>query len=177
MPFAVRANVPGVTRNQNLARFLHQHFIAQGQATAAQSFHPRPDSDQITVSRRGYETGVHLRDGQVEAPGFKAGVVAPFLAHILAAPHLKPDEVIGVIDHAHGICLGVTDADGSLDNFSILHHTTYLSHTSAIIPANRTKRYGLESLNMSQAFLREGLKKRYRLPALRRKPKARATPR
>ncbi len=49
------------------------------------------------------------------------GVVAALLAHVFAAPHLEPDDVIGVVDDAHGVGLGVADSQCHLYYLPVAH--------------------------------------------------------
>ena len=88
------------------------YLINKGQAAAADLGYLRPDRHQVLIISRRF----------IAALGFGDDHKSVFLIlHLLvgetartaqlAAPHLEPDHVIGIVNNAHLVGLGVADAN------------------------------------------------------------------
>src|SRR5204863_299400 len=95
---------------------LESRSAAMSGATAAvsprrQLAHPAAHPHQIVVARRGAEANVDLGHREVHALLLQLFVGDAGLAHQLGAGAVEPDQVVGVVDHAHLIGLRVVDAE------------------------------------------------------------------
>src|SRR5207249_4691060 len=72
----------------------------------------RASSSTTPSSRGGAVADVDFGDGEVDALLLELLVGQPRLAHQLGAGAVEPHEVVGVVDHAHLVGLGIIDAQG-----------------------------------------------------------------
>src|SRR5207249_2374655 len=86
--------------------------VAEGDAPGRELAHPAADPHQVVVAGGGAVADVDFGDGEVDALLLELLVGKPRLAHQLGAGAVEPDEVVGVVDHAHLVGLGIIDAEG-----------------------------------------------------------------
>ncbi|PYP57688.1 MAG: hypothetical protein DMD44_09630 [Gemmatimonadetes bacterium] len=101
----------GHTGREQIARGRTIDGIAEGDASRLHLADPAAHPDQIVVARRRAEADIDLGHREVHALLLQLFVGDPGLAHQLGAGAIEPDQVVGVVDHAHLIGLGVVDAE------------------------------------------------------------------
>src|SRR6266566_1060595 len=100
----------GLARGEQVVRPRPLDRVAEGDAPGRELAHPAADPHQVVVAGGGAVADVDLGDGKVDALLLELLVSEPRLAHQLGAGAVEPDEVVGVVDHAHLVGLGIIDA-------------------------------------------------------------------
>src|ERR1019366_7164046 len=83
-------------------------LVAEMQQRIAHIDQARPNGDHVIVAGRGFVAAAHVYDGDVRAVlllHFAIGEAE--LAQHFHPAHLKPDDEVGVIDHAHLVRLRI----------------------------------------------------------------------
>ena len=75
------------------------------------------DADSFAIAAAADVAQLGLSDGESIAAGFNQSIIAAQIAHILTTPFFEVDQIVGMMNHAHGISLCV--AHGKL-GFSCL---------------------------------------------------------
>jgi hypothetical protein len=84
---------------------------------------------EIAVAGRGVIASMCFRNWEKVASRLPLYIVLPTGTKVFAAPCLEPDEIVGMIDDAHGVCLGVTNTECCLDGVSWVHVSTSRNST------------------------------------------------
>src|SRR5256886_2014940 len=95
---------------EQIARGRAVDGVAERHAPRRQLADPAADPQQVVVACRRPEAHVDLGHREVDALLLQLLVGDPGLAHQLGAGAVEPDQVVGVVHHAHLIGLGVIDA-------------------------------------------------------------------
>src|SRR5438876_1879669 len=101
-----------LARGEQLARPRPLDRVAQRHASGRELAHPATDLYQVVVPGGGPVTHADFGDGEEDALLLELFVGQPRLAHQLGAGAIEPDQVVGVVDHAHLVGLGIVDAQG-----------------------------------------------------------------
>src|SRR2546422_4527904 len=101
-----------LARGEQLARPRPLDRVAERHASGRELAHPATDLYQVVVPGGGPVTHADFGDGEVHALLLELFVGQPRLAHQLGARAVDPDQVVGVVDHAHLVGLGIVDAQG-----------------------------------------------------------------
>lgn len=126
---AAQKNVPG-TAGSHAAAF-HGHLIVEGDKAAADVGDFREDDHLIVKARRTHVTAVRLRDRQKDAVfNFHFAVTKADRLAVFHASHFHPDQVVGVVNHAHLIGLGVSDPN---DCFVFRHSLQIVAATATSV--------------------------------------------
>src|SRR6266704_1713851 len=102
----------GLARGEQVVRPCPLDRVAEGDAPGRELAHPAANPHQVVVAGGGAVADVDFGDGEVDALLLELLVGQPRLAHQLGAGAVEPDEVVGVVDHAHLVGLGIIDAQG-----------------------------------------------------------------
>src|SRR5256886_10487294 len=102
----------GLARGEQVVRPRPLDRVAEGDAPGRELAHPAADPHQVVVAGGGAVADVDLGDGEVDTLLLELLVGQPRLAHQFGAGAVEPDEVVGVVDHAHLVRLGIIDAQG-----------------------------------------------------------------
>ena len=108
----------------------HDDLVGEGHLAAPRFLNPGSNRDQVTVAGGGQVAGLYFDDGQVMALGFHVSIASALLVHVFTSPHLEPDDVVGVVDDAHSIGLGIANPQCRL-YYSAFAHADVL-----VIPSN-----------------------------------------
>ena len=84
------------------------NFIAKMQQRLAHVDQPRADGDQVIITGRGLEAAMNIGYGDMRVVFmFHVAIGEAKLAQHLHSPYLEPDDVVGVVHHAHLIGFGI----------------------------------------------------------------------
>src|SRR2546427_6476510 len=100
----------GLARGEQVVRPRPLDRVAEGDAPGRELAHPAADPHQVVVAGGGAVADVDLGDGEVDALLLELLVGQPRLAHQLGPGPVEPDEIVGVVDHAHLVGFGIIDA-------------------------------------------------------------------
>src|SRR5690242_4006577 len=95
---------------EELARRRPLDGIPERHAPGRELPHPAAHLHQIVVARRPAVLDAHLGNREVHALLLELLIRQARLTHQLGARAIEPDEVVGVIDQPHLVCLGIIDA-------------------------------------------------------------------
>src|SRR6266513_81014 len=102
----------GLARGEQVVRPCPLDRVAEGDAPGRELAHPAANPHQVVVAGGGAVADVDFGDGEVDALLLELLVGQPRLAHQLGAGAIEPDQIVGVVDHAHLVGLGIVDAQG-----------------------------------------------------------------
>ena len=109
---AVHEDVAGVAGGQGPAAFRQAHFIGEGHHARVGLLHPSLDHHLVVETRRRAVPAGGFGHRQEHAVlVFHVAIVEAQRLAQLHAPHLHPDQVVRVVDHAHAVGFGVTHAE------------------------------------------------------------------
>src|SRR4029077_14133691 len=86
--------------------------IPERDAPRRELTHPATHVDQVVVPRRAPVAHAHVGHGEIDTLLLELLVRETRLAHQLRSGAIEPDQVVGVINHAHLVGFGVIDAQG-----------------------------------------------------------------
>jgi hypothetical protein len=99
-------------------------LVTEGDTSAMHLFQPGMNDYLIAIAGWGMIASMCFRDREKVTLLLPLYIVLPAGTKVLATSYLEPDEVVGMVDDAHGVCLGVTDAEGHLDGAFRVHVLT-----------------------------------------------------
>src|SRR6184192_759488 len=102
----------GLAGGEQLARRRPVHRIPEGHPPGRELAHPAAYEHEIVVAGSGPVTDADGGNGEEDALLLELFVGQPRLAHQLGAGAIEPDQVVGVVDHAHLVGFGIVDAQG-----------------------------------------------------------------
>jgi hypothetical protein len=124
LPCGVEAEVFGLTFYQGLPGPLPQHLIPEADRAPLEGMQEGPYLDYLIIAGGLAILTPGLGNYDIVARRLEIAVVESPLAAKFRAAHLKPDEVIGVVDHPHGIGLCVADLHINLHTIVTAHPST-----------------------------------------------------
>src|SRR5256884_1466999 len=101
-----------LARGEQLARPRPRDRIPEGHAPGRELAHPATHLHQVVVPGGDPVAHADFGDGEVEALLLELLVRQPGLAHQLGPGPVEPDQIVGVVDHAHLVGFGIIDAQG-----------------------------------------------------------------
>src|SRR5579884_2090550 len=111
--FVIDDNVRGLAFSQQQIVGLSVNLISEDQDAPPHSRKASLDQDFVVITGRRFVATLRLRDNDAEAVfPLHVAVFEAMLPAKLRPANLKPNEVIGVIDHAHLVRLSVADTKG-----------------------------------------------------------------
>jgi hypothetical protein len=123
-PFGINAEVFCLSFYQGLPGPCADNLIYEADRTTPQGLEGGPYRNQLVVLRRPSVFAQCLGNYQAVALFFQLKVVKTPLATIFRSAHLKPDEVVGVVDQPHAVGLRIADPQVKLHTIVTLHLLT-----------------------------------------------------
>src|SRR5262245_11548751 len=87
------------------------NFVVEPDADRCQQRGPCPDFEFVVVLRRPAVLAMRFDDGQLYAVSFHGAIAVARIPQPVCSPNLEPDEIVGVIHHAHAVRLRISHAN------------------------------------------------------------------